>query len=224
MVFVQGGKFRMGVKTDGGEDGMLEVEVSSFFIDKFPLMVKDYRDFAEKTQFPMPAPPSWGWHDDHPMVNISWMEAYFYALWVGKRLPTEAEWEFAARGGIKSKKFAFSGSNNIEDVAWYKANSNNITNPVALKKPNELGIYDMCGNVWEWCEDWYAEFEKSETVVTDPTGPKEGTTRVLRGGSYKLDKEYCTMSRRLFNFPDHFNVSWGVRFVKDYKEDITEKE
>jgi formylglycine-generating enzyme len=216
MVFVNGGKFMMGDNH--------EVEVASFFIDKFPLLVKDFKEFCEESELPMPEPPPWGWHDDHPMVNITWIEAFIYSIWVGKRLPTEAEWEFAARGGVKSNKSIYSGSNKIDDVAWYKDNSNNITNPVALKKPNELGIFDMSGNVWEWCIDWYAEYGKSETVIINPTGPEEGTARVLRGGSSKVSKDYCTVTRRLFNLPNSFNEFWGVRFVKDYTEDKIEKE
>ena len=218
MVFVQGGKFLMGEKIKAKEDITREVELNSFFIDKYPLMVKDFREFCEQNDWPMPESPPWGWHDDHPMVNISWQEAFIYSLWKGKRLPTEAEWEFAARGGIKTKKFLYSGSNKVDDVAWYLGNSNNITNPVALKKPNELGVFDMSGNVWEWCNDWYAEDSKTENGTINPLGPAEGSSKVLRGGSYKVDKDYCTLVKRMFHFPDHCHESWGVRFVKDCQE------
>jgi formylglycine-generating enzyme len=223
MVFVKGGKFLMGDGTKNKDSIVCEVVVSSFFIDKYPLLVKEFRDFSEQNEIPMPKPPPWGWHDDHPMVNITWLEAFVYSRWIGKRLPTEAEWEFAARGGIKTKKFTYSGSNKIEDVAWYLANSDNITNPVALKKPNELGIFDMSGNVWEWCNDWYAEYVESDNEIINPLGPAEGTAKVLRGGSHKVDKDYCSVARRLFHFPNHFNESWGVRFVQDYSDSLSLK-
>jgi formylglycine-generating enzyme required for sulfatase activity len=218
MVYVHGGKFKMGIKNSNGDYLDHEVEVKSFFIDKYPLLVKEYRDFCGDFNMLMPEPPPWGWKDDHPMVKISWLEAFYYSKCVGKRLPTEAEWEFAARGGIRTKKFNFAGGNNIDQVAWYLGNSNKTTNPVGWKKPNELGIFDMCGNVWEWCNDWYDEnyFEGSGPI--DSSGPADGTAKVLRGGSFKVDKNYCTLSKRLFNFPNHYNESWGVRFVKDYTE------
>jgi formylglycine-generating enzyme len=217
MVFVKGGKFQMGEKSQGNEITP-EVVLNSYFIDRYPLLVREYKEFCKQTLLPMPEPPPWGWHDDHPMVNIRWKDALLYSLWADKRLPTEAEWEFAARGGIKSRKFTYSGSNKIDDVAWYLANSNDSTNPVALKKPNELGIYDMSGNVWEWVNDWYAEYQNNETAEFNPMGPSEGTGRVLRGGSYKVAKDYCTVGRRMFNLPANLNEAWGVRFVKDYTE------
>ena len=218
MVFVNGGKFTMGEKNKGSDTIVKEVIVDSFFIDKYPLLVKEYREFCEQTLYAMPEPPPWGWQDYHPMVNIRWLDAYYYSIWSGKRFPTEAEWEFAARGGIKSRKFSFAGGNKIDDFAWYLGNSEKSTNPVGYKKPNELGIYDMSGNVWEWCNDWFADYWNEETVEFNPRGPSDGKARVLRGGSYKVSEEYCTIYKRMYNLPGNYNESWGVRFVKDYSE------
>ena len=110
------------------------------------------------------------------------------------RMPTEAEWEFAARGGNRSKGYKYSGSNNLHEVAWFESNSEGTTHPVGMKKPNELGIYDMSGNLWEWCQDWHGEYQPEEQ--TDPIGPSTGTHRIMRGGSWTYDQNFCRVSRR----------------------------
>ncbi len=129
--------------------------------------------------------------DNYPMIEVSWYGANAFAKWAGGRLPTEAEWEFAARGGTSSQNYQFSGSNTVGDVAWYSSNSRNSglsnfsgvqTHPVGTKAPNELGLYDMTGNVWEWCQDWYSLY--SSTAQTNPTGPSSGSSRLLRGGAW----------------------------------------
>ena len=103
------------------------------------------------------------------------------------RLPSEAEWEFAARGGMYSKGYKYSGSNTDSEVAWKVGNSGSRTHPVGRKKPNELGIYDMTGNVFEWCADWYAPAWYKVTTENNPTGPVEGVHRIIRGGSWFYD-------------------------------------
>lgn len=161
----------------------------------------------------MPPVPEWGWIDDHPVVNISWQDAYDYAEWAGKRLPTEAEWEFASRGGSKSKKYKFAGSNNLNDVAWYSANSDLRTNPIGTKSPNELGIFDMCGNVLEWCSDWYSPYDLSD--INNPSGGKKGNFKVLRGGSWNVNELGCRITLRNHYDPDTYDNYFGFRCVKD---------
>lgn len=127
------------------------------------------------------------------------------------RLPTEAEWEYAARGGNKSKGYKYSGSNTIDDVAWYSSNSSSRTHEVGTKQPNELGIYDMSGNVWEWCSDWYGSYTGSSQ--TDPTGPTSGSYRVLRGGGWNDIARICRVSFR-YSYPPSFRYSSrGFRLV-----------
>lgn len=110
------------------------------------------------------------------------------------RMPSEAEWEFAARGGNDSQGYKYAGSNVVDEVAWYDANSDAKTHPVASKKPNELGLYDMSGNLWEWCSDWQGHYQPE--AQTNPAGPDEGTHHVMRGGSWTYDATFCRVSRR----------------------------
>ena len=127
------------------------------------------------------------------------------------RLPTEAEWEYAARGGKKSCGYQYSGSNTLGDVAWYSDNSGKKTHAVGTKQPNELGIYDMTGNVWEWCQDWYGSY--SSSPQTNPTGAVRGSCRVGRGGSWGNSARYCRSSYRGYITPgDRFN-RLGLRLV-----------
>ena len=135
----------------------------------------------------------------------------------GYRLPTEAEWEYAAKGGNKSKGYKYSGSTNTKkDVAWYEENSNKNTHTVATKSPNELGLYDMSGNVWEWCWDWYGPYSKE--VQTDPTGPVSGVSRVTRGGSYDEDDFNCRVATRSRDNPTYRRNSVGFRIVRSTSE------
>ena len=127
------------------------------------------------------------------------------------RLPTESEWEFAARGGNKSRDYKYSGSDNLDDVAWYGNNSGNRTHPVKTKAPNELGLYDMTGNVWEWCNDWYGNYPSS--AQTNPQGPNSGADRVLRGGSWDDDARNCRSSCRGGSSPGNGDGNWGLRLV-----------
>ena len=133
------------------------------------------------------------------------------------RLPTEAEWEYAARGGNKSKGYKYAGSNKLKEVAWYWENSHDETKDVGLKFPNELGLYDMSGNVWEWCQDWYSkeyyeECQKEGTVI-NPAGPKNGVYRVLRGGGWSNTPQYCRCTNRNLNPPEYRINNVGFRLV-----------
>ncbi|GBU22738.1 hypothetical protein R80B4_02650 [Fibrobacteres bacterium R8-0-B4] len=132
-------------------------------------------------------------------------------------MPTEAEWEYAARGGNNSGGYKYSGSNTLGDVAWYSGNNGSFgsvnygAKPVGTKNPNELGIYDMSGNVWEWVSDRYGKY--SSTAQTNPTGPTSGSYRVFRGGSWGNDAWYCRVSFRDHFTPDYSNDILGFRLV-----------
>ena len=131
------------------------------------------------------------------------------------RLPTEAEWEYAARGGQKQStpNFTYAGSNTISEVAWYHDNSNSTTHPVGQKKANELGLYDMSGNVWEWCADWYGSSYYSNSPSTDPTGPSSGSYRVNRGGSWYDSATYCRVANRSYDSPSNRSYFLGFRLA-----------
>lgn len=213
MILVKGGVFEMGSREFDDEKPIHSVELKSFLIDKYQVTVKQYREFCKTTSRNMPRTPVWGWFEDHPVVNVSWQDAYHYAKWVDKRLPTEAEWEYAARGGKDSKNFKYSGSDNIDEVAWYVGNSKSKTNPVGKKAPNELGIHDMSGNVLEWCSDWYSAYPSSSQ--NNPTGPVAGQLKVIRGGSWNLKETACRNTLRNSYDPGIRDEYFGFRCVKD---------
>ena len=152
-----------------------------------------------------------------PVDNVTWDACQTFvkklSAATGKkfRLPTEAEWEFAARGGNNSKHYQYSGGHYALDVAWYNKNSGGTTHEVATKQPNELGIYDMSGNVWEWCSDWKGDY--SSSVQYNPTGPASGSIRVTRGGSWNYGARRCRSSRRFNNGPDNCFNYLGLRLA-----------
>jgi len=189
MVLVAGGTFIMGSNSElMNAQPAHTVTLSSFKISKYEVTVARYREFCLATGHEMGDAPPWGWNDNFPMVYVTYDDANAYCSWLSTkegvtyRLPTEAEWEFAARGGNSSKGYEYSGSNNPDEAGWNYENSGEVPHAIGLKAPNEFGIYDMSGNVWEWCLDWYGEY--SGTAQTDPPGSASGQTRVLRGGCY----------------------------------------
>lgn len=153
-----------------------------------------------------------------PADGVSWKECQDFIRKLNKmtglrfRLPTEAEWEYAARGGCKSKGFKYSGSDNINDVAWYVSNNKNKkTQEVGTKQPNELGLYDMSGNVWEWCQDRFGNYGKEDEI--NPIGSNTGSNRVLRGGSYGDKEEICTVTARIGIAPSSNFRNVGFRLA-----------
>jgi formylglycine-generating enzyme required for sulfatase activity len=220
MILVEGGTFTMGdTKMEGlpWEQPSHEVTLKTFKIAKTETTVAQWRAYCNATGRSMPETPSWGWIDNHPIVNVNYSDATAYCDWLAEkmdadyRLPTEAEWEYAARGGKLSKDTKYSGGRSIDNVGWYEDNSSSKTQVVATKNPNELGIYDMSGNVWEWCKDWFGDY--SATAQTNPKGPTSGSRRVVRGGSWGYLAWRCRVASRSFNDPADRYHYYGFRVL-----------
>jgi formylglycine-generating enzyme len=220
MVLVEGGSFTMGSSAKTAEEEERpahKVTVSSFYISKHEVTVAQYKAFCTATKRQMPKPPKWGWNDKSPIVNVTWDDAAAYCDWLSKktgkkyRLPSEAEWEYAAKGGKKSKNTKYAGSAKIEDVAWYDKNSNQQTQSVGTKTPNELELYDMTGNVWEWCNDWFLHDYYPKSPEVNPPGPAKGNQKVQRSGSWINYFEDNRITVRIGNLPTERDGFFGFR-------------
>lgn len=210
MVWVEGGTFRMGATSEQGSDAAHSVTVSGYYIGKTEVTQALWKAV-------MGSNPSCFKGDDLPVEDVSWndcqefIEKLNYLTGQNFRLPTEAEWEFACRGGNNSLGYEYSGSDYIDDVAWSWDNSGEKTHLVATKLPNELGIYDMSGNVWEWCSDWYGDY--SSGAQTNPKGPNDGVSRVGRGGCWYYDELSCRSSYRFLGDPTTCAAGLGLRLA-----------
>jgi formylglycine-generating enzyme required for sulfatase activity len=199
MVSVQGGTFRMGCTSEqgnqcsGGERPVRNVTLGDFHIGKYPVTQAQWEAVMGNN-------PSHFKGGSLPVENVSWNDVQQFISKLNSmtgrryRLPTEAEWEFAARGGRNSRGFIYSGSNNLDEVAWHGGNSGSRTHPVGTKRANELGIHDMTGNVWEWVSDWFGTYPSTDQ--TNPQGPSSGSGRVIRGGCWSRDAGGCRVSSR----------------------------
>ena len=216
MIKVEGGTFQMGATSeqgsdvDSGEKPVHSVTLSDYYIGETEVTQKLWEAV-------MGSNPSHFWGDERPVEQVSWNDSKEFIEKLnnltGKnfRLPTEAEWEYAARGGNKSQGYKYSGSNTIGNVAWYWDNSSSATHNVKTKSPNELGIYDMSGNVYEWCEDWYGSY--SSGSQTNPTGPSSGSYRVFRCGSWGSVAWSCRVSIRGNDDPVSRYSYYGFRLA-----------
>ena len=209
-VYIPPGNFQMGCVPGDGEcdddesPHHLVTITRGFWMSRTEVTIRAYRQFCDATDRPMPSAPDFNpdWRNlDHPIVNVTWHDAVAYCEWAGVRLPTEAEWEYACRAGTSTKYYW--GDNMDGRYAWYHENSGSQTHEVGRKQPNDWGLYDMLGNVYEWCSDRYGRYRSSAQV--NPSGPSSGSGRVLRGGSW-------------YDVPMHLRVSYrgglspGIRY------------
>ena len=239
MIKVEGGTFKMGANdiiADSDEQPVHSVTLDDYYIGETEVTQELWEAVMGTTieQQRQKAEEYLGFDCDlygqgstYPIYYISWEECQEFIAKLNQltgkrfRLPTEAEWEYAARGGNKSQGYKYAGSNTIGDVAWYNVNAYAVgesspaygTHPVGTKSPNELGLYDMSGNVWEWCSDWYGNSYYSSSPSTNPTGPTSGSDRVLRGGSKINGAPGCRVSVRIGVRPDFRGNSDGFRLA-----------
>lgn len=240
MIVVKGGTFMMGTKEnpyiETDEQLAHKVTLKDFEIGKFEVTILEWLAYVrdENLKFPNINYIS----KNSPIHSISWISAINYCNWLSKknglkpvykrennqyvcdfsangyRLPTEAEWEFAAKGGNQTKNYKYSGNNKADIIAWYKTNSKQHTHQVGTKLANELGIYDMSGNVWEWCWDWYnRDFYLTESG-NNPKGPERGTERCLRGGSWDSKLYSLRCANRLKDKPFVRSEFYGFRVAR----------
>ena len=213
MKHINGGSFQMGCADKDAyrdETPVHKVTVSSFFMGETEVTQALWKAVMEDN-------PSHFKGDKRPVENVNWTSCQMFILTLSQitgyhfRLPTEAEWEYAARGGKISHGYKYAGKNKIGGVAWFIENSGNKTHAVKGKSPNELGLYDMSGNVWEWCADWYGKY--AGIAQTDPQNINRDTYHVLRGGCWNSNDWYCRVSNRSFNNPDYGSNGYGFRLV-----------
>lgn len=235
LITVEGGIFWMGSDKFRREQPRHLVRLNSYRLGATPVTFEDYDAYCRATGRQVPDDNGWG-RGRRPVINVSWLDAIGYCNWLsgqegltlvytitdqgevdgnlgadGYRLPTEAEWENAAQGGSWTLGHCFAGAAELDSVGWYAGNAQNRTHPVAQKEANELGFYDMCGNCYEWCNDYWAYryYETCTEILTDnPAGPDQGTHRVIRGGGFGSQPDYCRVTYR-----EDFLPTAGINFV-----------
>jgi formylglycine-generating enzyme required for sulfatase activity len=221
MLLVEGGNFDMGGADDEAiyrEKPVHPVNLGSFYLGKYPVTQQVW-------QAVMGNNPSHFNGSQRPVERVSWRDTQEFIKKLNHmtkkhyRLPSEAEWEYAARGGIHRQQdgYIYAGSDKLKEVGWYGGNSDGETKAVGLKYPNELGLYDMSGNVWEWCDDWfdekYYQVCDKKWVVQDPQGPKQGVNRVIRGGGCLRAPRFCRVAYRLHYGPAYRYYDLGFRLA-----------
>ena len=205
MVLVPGGTFKMGsFRGDSNERPQHEVTLDSFAVGRYPVTFSEYDAFCTATGRDKPQDQGWG-RDRRPVINVSWEDAAAYCTWMSEqsgenyRLLTEAEWEYACRAGSSTEYCFGDDEMQLAEYAWYDENSGRKTHPVGEKQANAFGLYDMHGNVWEWVQDWHAEY--SQNPQNNPHGPESGSIRVCRGGSWSLVAVLCRSGCRFHSVP-----------------------
>ncbi|MBK8969053.1 MAG: formylglycine-generating enzyme family protein [Lewinellaceae bacterium] len=225
MVFIQGGTFQMG-SNDGESDEkpVHSVTVGDFYIGKYEVTQGQWRGV-------MGIDPPYLHNkgcDQCPVDRVSWDDVQEFIKKLNQqtglkyRLPTEAEWEYAARGGNQNSNYQYAGSNSIDAVAWYSSNykttnafgDQKTTSPVGSKLPNDLGLHDMSGNVNEWCSDWYGSDYYKNSPSSNPTGPTSGSKRVQRGGAWNVSPRQCRVANRDYYTPNNRDLYLGFRLAR----------
>ncbi len=223
LVYVQGGMFMMGSEDSEAldrEKPAHQVKLSDFYIGKYPVTQKQWQAVTGEN-------PSEFQGKQRPVEKVSWHDTQEFLEKLNQlaeknfRLPTEAEWEYAARGGIYSQGYTYAGSDRLKQVGWYDDNSDDQTHEVGQLLANELGIHDMSGNVWEWCQDWFDSnyYEKCHQhgVAENPQGPDSSSNRVLRGGSYFDNPVGCRSVSRFARDPVDRDDNFGFRLVLPFQ-------
>lgn len=226
--YVEGGEFEMGSNRNERERPIHKVTVPSFYLGRYPITNQQFVPFLNEQGNQEEGGAAWvnldgnfsgvscgieevdgTYHcikgqEHHPMIYVSWYGARAYCKWLSNktgqaiRLPSEAEWEYAAKGGKHKSPFLYAGSNHLDEVGWYRTNSHRQTKPVGLKYPNQLSLYDMSGNVWEWCADhWHENYNDAPSDGTAWVKGGNSERRVVRGGSWYDIDGYCRVSYRL---------------------------
>ena len=230
MVLIPSGVFEMGDHLNDGdisERPVHRVELDSFYMDKHQVTVGQFRQFINQSGYDYPAHlwskvAEYSPADDYPMVRLDWDDASAYARWAGKRLPTEAEWEYACRGRLVSKRYPWGDNwDAARDYANYSGTGGkdkwDLCSPVGSFKPNGYSLYDMVGNIWEWCADWYDKDYYESSPASNPTGPNTGEIRVLRGGSWNNYKKTLRLTHRSYHAPSvRYSLS-GFRTVSSVR-------
>ena len=240
-VFVGGGEFNMGRQSQDAhpdEQPVHTVRVDDFWISRTEVTNEQYCRFLNATNVSPQGQANGKLFIDmqneycqinytdrqfvtasgkknYPVIEVTWYGARAFCEWAGGRLPTEAEWEYAARGGQKSRGYTYSGSSDLDAVGWYSGNSGGRTHPVMEKSANELGLYDMSGNVLEWCHDWYDSDYYGNSPRNNPKGPSSGSFRVLRGGSWSYNARNCRVAFRSYFTPGFSDDLLGFRLAQD---------
>ena len=220
-----------------------KVAVNTFYMSKFEVTVSDWKEYTKSNGLKMPEKQAWGWNNDFPITNVTWEQAVDFCNWLSKkhgyneayskvgpryvcnfesngyRLPTEAEWEFAAHGGKKGKGYRYAGSNDLDLISWNVNNSEARPHAYGTKYANELGIFDLNGNVWEWCWDIYDENHfravKSGMVQDEKAqGPARGEKRIVKGGSWDSKPSFCRITNKVATLPGKTHEFYGLRVVQ----------
>lgn len=221
LVLIPGGVFLMGSpETEEGrsdDEFLHEVSLSDFYMGRYPVTNAEYGRFLA-AQPGMREPEYWGDRrynqPNQPVVGVSWKDAQKYAAWAGLSLPSEAQWEYACRAGATTRYYTGDTENDLDRAGWYDQNSGGTLHPVGAKEPNAFGLYDMHGNVFEWCGDWYESDYYAQSPKENPAGPESGSYRVLRGGSWGRGARDCRSAYRYYWLPADRGTYAGFRVVR----------